>query len=240
MPRLSMLSLAVLLSLPPALAGAAEDCLALAQRDAPAALAGARKILETAPRDIDARQCEAAALFEAGQKAEAAAKFAALAGDMGDTPVAARLYAQAGVAATEAGDPAKAVDAYAAALARTPADTALRLDYGVALGGVQRYWDAIEQFDAVAKAGALDGDLYLYRAAAYRHVGNAAAAAADVEAGLRQQPDDLSLLLERAAQRSEAGQRDLAAADLRTVAAAAHPGSWEAQAAAANLTKLAQ
>lgn len=235
MLRPILLAVPLLLSAVPAFA--AEDCLALAERDPPAALAGARQVLARAPKDVEARQCEAAALFAGGNEAEAAQRFEALGDDMTDAANAARFYAQAGMAATEANETDIASAAYGQAVAKTPQDMALRVDYGVALARSQRYWEALEQFEAVVQAGAADADLYLYRAAAHRRVGDMAAAAADVEAGLRLQSNHPGLLLERGAQHAEAGLLDMAAADWRTVRDGA-PDSPEAAMARRNLELL--
>lgn len=217
------------------------DCMSLANRD-PAAAAQVARDWREEGGGFPARHCAAAALEQAGEFVKSGTALEALAGDMpaGDMPAGdrrglrVRILAQAGRVWLRANEVERAYDAFDAALAIRPGESELRMQRGLANALLGRYFDAIDDLNAVIDRDPANSDALVLRATAYRRLGGAALANDDVERALAANPDHPDALLERGILRQLANDGDGARQDWRRLIRLA-PKSEAAQAARENL-----
>lgn len=222
------------------------SCMALAEAD-PAAAAALADSWRAEGGGFPARHCAAASLEASDRFAEAAAMLVALADDMEmaaadgvlGAPAGLRIdiLAQAGAAWLNAGEAGRARAAFAKALAGRPDDTALRLQRGLARALLGRYFDAVDDFNAVLDADPRNIDALVLRATAYKRLGGVELALDDLDRALKLDPEHPDALLERGIVRHLRNDDDRARDDWRRLIRAA-PDSAAAQVARENLEKL--
>jgi tetratricopeptide (TPR) repeat protein len=219
--------------------GRYHDCIALADRDAPAALAVAREWLAEAPRASPARHCLALAMIGAGQAAEGAAQLARLAADTAlPAPVRGDLHGQAGNGWLLAGRPNDALAAFDSALVVHRGDVELLIDRARAHAGTGDYWSAVADLDSVLDQAPGRDDALAFRAAAYRRLEVWELAADDAARALAANPANVDALVERAILRLHGNDASAARADFSQVLLLA-PESAAADLARSFLNELA-
>lgn len=219
-------------------AGTYENCTRLAHTNPDAALEAALSWQDLGGGD-PARHCAAVSLFHLGQFGQAAKRFEALAGSLGEAPAAERaaMLAQAGAAWFRAGDFERANAAQTAALALAPGDTELLIDRAMTLAAAQNYWEAIDDLNAAIDADPKRVEALILRASAYRFVDALPLAHDDAERAHRLSPDRPEVLLEYGILQRLAGDRDGARKSwLRLLRL--HDGTPAADAARRNLELL--
>ncbi|MGF1609932.1 MAG: tetratricopeptide repeat protein [Kiloniellales bacterium] len=186
-----------------------------------------------------ARHCAAIALLGLGEYREAADRLEILAEDLSgpDAKLRVGVLAQAGQAWLLGGDTTRAYATQSAALRLEPENVELLIDRAVTLASAANYWEAIDDLNAAQELAPGRGDIFIFRASAYRFVDANELALEDVNHGLRLDPDNPEGLLERGILRRLAGDTAGAREDwLRVVTLA--EGSPAAEAAQANLEAL--
>ncbi len=198
--------------------GRYHDCIALAERDAPAALAAARDWLAEAPTASPARHCLALAMIGAGDAAAGAAQLARLADDSAlPAPVRGDLHGQAGNGWLLAGRPDLALAAFDSALVVHRGDVELLIDRARAHAGSGDYWSAVADLDAALDQAPGRDDALAFRAAAYRRLEVWELAADDAARALAANPANVDALVERAILRLHGNDESAARADFSQV-----------------------
>jgi tetratricopeptide (TPR) repeat protein len=187
----------------------------------------------------DARLCQALALLNRGDGREAAQRLEALVPEMAGAPVSARagLWNRAGWGWLQAGEPDRALAAYGQAIKLRPEEPDLRIDRALALAGVERYWDAIEDLDAAIRQQPGRAEAYVYRAQSLLKLSRAAQAETDLGKALGIDPAQPDALLLRGTLRAQRGNEAGARSDWEKVAQAG-PDTDQGRAAAENLARL--
>ncbi|HYD32722.1 MAG TPA: tetratricopeptide repeat protein [Azospirillaceae bacterium] len=241
-PTLAALALAAALAFPaPAATAGGQDlaaCLKAAETVPDTGLEKARDWENRGGGDR-AKLCHAMALFHGGQFAPAGERLEALVETLGrdDAQGAATLLSRAGWAWLRAGQAARAERAYTQALARLPEDEDILIDRAIARAGQEKYWDAVADLTTVLNKAPQRAEAWLYRASAYRHLGNLELALGDVGRALALKPNDPEALLLRGNLQAQDGDAMAARADWRQVIKLA-PTAPEARSAEANLKRL--
>lgn len=232
----TLLALPFLLAAP-ALAADAElqDCLKLAEIQPDAALERAAG-WQAKGGGTPAKLCHALALFHRGDFAEAGRRLEDIAMELGrsDRRAGASVLGRAGWAWLRAGDSARAERLYTAALEHQPGDADLLVDRAIARAEGERFWDAIEDLNAVLAKDPKRADAWLYRAAAHKALSNTRQALADVAQALELKPGDPEALLLRGNVKALAGDAKGARDDWTLVARLA-PDSGPGRSARSNL-----
>jgi len=124
------------------------DCLKRAAQSPDQAAAEAESWMKKAGGD-KARLCRAYAQFHRGEFNVAGAEFAWLASKAGnkDKTYTASLHAKAGLAFSRANDHVNAEAQYTKALKLEPQDPEIWVDRAMERASIERYWDAIEDFN---------------------------------------------------------------------------------------------
>lgn len=186
-----------------------------------------------------AEHCLAVAALGLGLYAEAAERLQRLGADAKSGPPAlrSRILGQAGNAWVIAGEPNRAESALAAALALAPDDVGLLLDHSIALAGLGRLWEAIDDLNHAAELDPGRFETFLFRATAYRRLGSLELAGDDITRALKIAPANPDALLEHGNLLRLEGDDAGARADWQGVLDAA-PDSAAAAAARRNLERL--
>jgi tetratricopeptide (TPR) repeat protein len=186
-----------------------------------------------------AEHCVAIALIGLKQYAEAARRLEDLATAMVKESGAMRaeVLAQGAEAWSEGGLPQNAEADLTEAIRIDPTDLDLLVSRSVARAGRQNYRGAIEDLNKAVAGGMSRGDVFAYRAAAYRLLGSLPNALADAERAVQLSPDMPESWLERANVRRLSGDATGARQDWLKVVTIA-PNSAAADAARTNLETL--
>lgn len=186
-----------------------------------------------------ARLCHAMALYHRGQFDAAGTRLEDLVGTMGkdDPKAAATLLSHAGWARLRAGQAERAERLYGEALTRQPDDVDLHIDRAFARADQEKYWDAVADLDWAIRKAPKRADAYVYRAGAYRHLGNLDAAQRDVAQALELKPNDSDALLLRGNLRALKGDAKGAREDWKQVMRL-DPDTTNAHNAETNLARL--
>ncbi len=173
-------------------------CMDLARADPETAL---KKAQDWRKRDgkLAARHCTAVALIGQQRFIQAAGLLEQLAQEAGGELAALKgdLLGQAGQAWLMAGEGARAIAAFTAALDKAPNDIELLIDRAIAYASEARYWQAIDDLNRATEITPDRADAYLFRASAYRSLDSLELAAEDVNRSLALQPENPDALLER-------------------------------------------
>jgi len=212
------------------------DCMSLARSDPDKAMGVAAK-WEREGGDEAARHCAAVALLNAGQYTEAARRLEALAAttQRPGKVLKAELYAQAGQAWLIAGDAERALAVQSKALEIRGGNPELLIDRAITLASLGKYWEAIDDLNAVIDIDSGRIDALIFRATAWRKLENLDLALDDIGRVIALAPTQADALLERGIIRRLKGEEDAARADWRRVVEVA-PDSLAAQAARENLS----
>jgi tetratricopeptide (TPR) repeat protein len=229
MPRARIPLLIVLLTLP-ALAATPDPqhyrlCLAASTSNPSAALVDA-EVWAKAGGGVPAQHCAALALVNLKRYAEAGSRLDRLAEarDLPDASLRTELFDQAGNAWLLAGDGAKAVQSFSAALALSGGDPDLFADMARAQA-MRKNWPEVElDMNAALQITPHRVDLLVLRASARRALGRLPEARTDIETALKLKPGDGDALVESGLLRQQLGdiggaRRDYQAA-LKTPSAA--------------------
>jgi tetratricopeptide (TPR) repeat protein len=186
-----------------------------------------------------ALHCAAVSLFNQGAYRQAAQAFSDLAGRYRDRRVLVRasLVAQAGHAWLAADDAAQAIAAFGAAIEISPEVATFWIDRAEALAASRKYWEAIDDLNRAADLDAARGDVYAFRAAAYRRVDSLDLALEDAERAVRLAPRMPEAWLERGILRALKGYKNGARRDWRE-ALLLDPESPAADAARAQIERM--
>lgn len=242
LPLVSGLLVAALMWMP--LGAAATDstsrygqCMALAATNPDAALEKAMAWTEKGGGD-PAGHCAATALMGLARYKEAAEAFELLAqNSSAHPPERAALLGQAGQAWLLAGDPEKAADVLSRALTLTPDDAALRVDRAQASYDLRRYGQSITDLDTALTIDPKLVDAYVFRASAYRRLGDLEKAEAEADTALSLNNVHPEALLERGIIHRLKDDRVGARRDWLTLITVA-PHSEAARVAKANLDRM--
>jgi tetratricopeptide (TPR) repeat protein len=215
--------------------GELKACLTLAEAQPDAALERA-KGWEAKGGGTPAQLCHALALFHRGDFAEAGRRLEDMAFALGkeDPRAGASILGRAGWAWLRAGDAARAERLYSAALEYQPGDADLLVDRAIARAEGERFWDAIDDLNAVIAKDPKRADAWLYRAAAHKALSNNRQALADVAQALELKPGDPEALLLRGNLKALIGDAKGARDDWKLVMRVA-PDSGPARVARSNL-----
>ena len=229
MPRVPIVLLMALLTLP-ALAAPPDPqryrlCLNSSTANPGAALVDA-EVWAKAGGGVPAQHCAALALVGLKRYGEAGARMDRLAAarDLPDPSFRAELFDQAGNAWLLAGDGAKAVQSFSAALTLSGGDPDLFTDLARAQA-MRKNWPEVElDMNAALQITPRRADLMVLRASARRTLGRYRDARADLDAALKLKPGDGAALVESGLLRRQMGdiggaRRDFQAA-LKTPSAA--------------------
>ncbi|MCM0021696.1 MAG: hypothetical protein NBV67_17015 [Tagaea sp.] len=199
--------------------GEYERCLARAEREPEAAYEDAMGWAQARGGGEPAWHCAAIALYAQGRFRASAAAFTDLAERTRDRrPILrASLVSQAGHAWMIAGEPARALAAFDAAIGIAPEAPAYRLDRAEALGALGQDWEAIDELDRAVELDPRRGEVYALRAAAYRRVDALDLAAHDAERAVELAPRLADSWLERGIANRLKGDKQAARRDFRQV-----------------------
>jgi len=166
-----------------------------------------------------AQHCAAIALFAQGNFRAAAAAFTELAERTRDRrpSLRASLVSQAGHAWMIAGEPARALAAFTAAIAIAPDAAVFRLDRAEALAALGQDWEAIDELDRAVDLAPERGEIFALRAAAYRKVEALDLAAQDATRAVELAPRLADSWLERGIVNRLKGDKPAARRDFRQV-----------------------
>jgi tetratricopeptide (TPR) repeat protein len=165
-----------------------------------------------------AQHCAALALVSLKRYAEAAARLDKIAAEKGVPDVSFRvsLYDQAGNAWLLAGDGARAVESFSAALTLSAGDPDLFADLARAQA-MRKNWHEVDlDLNAALQLSPRRADLLVLRASARRALKHYEDARADLEAALRLKPGDGDALVERGLLRKDLGDLGGARKDFQT------------------------
>ena len=189
-------------------------CMRLARDDPRAAHESALAWQQKGGGDA-AIHCVAVALVGLGQHSQAARLLEEFAARTESTRASlkAGLLGQAAGAWTIAGRSPMAEKLLSEALSLQPADIDLRIDRSIARAAQGKYWEALDDLNAVLERAPDRRDALTFRASAWRHVGAPELARQDIDRALALRPNDPDALLERGLIRKEAGDIGGARAD---------------------------
>lgn len=156
---------------------------------------------------VPAQHCAALALVNLKRYAEAGKRLDHIAADRGvpDTSFRAALYDQAGNAWLLAGDGARAVQSFTAALALSAGDPDLFADLARAQA-MRHDWHEVDlDLNAALQLAPSRADLLVLRASARRALEHYAEARADIELALKLKPGDSNALVESGLLRKQLG-----------------------------------
>jgi tetratricopeptide (TPR) repeat protein len=182
------------------------DCLLLAKR-APDQAVESAVAWEKQGGGDPARHCKAIGLINMGQVEDGALELERIAQAMPQEKVkiAAALFAQAAQAWIRAGKPQLALHDQNEGLKLQPKDVDLLIDRATTYGNAGMYFESLEDLNAAAELDKTRPEIYAFRAAAYRHLQNAAMAMDNVEQALKLEPDFALALLERGKLKQQQG-----------------------------------
>jgi tetratricopeptide (TPR) repeat protein len=213
-----------------------EHCLSLAGLN-PAAALGVAAAWTREHGGAAAQHCSAVALVGLKRYSEAAARLDALGGAPGVGELRASLFDQAGNAWLLAGDAARAVASFQAALALSASDPDLYADLARA-EAERKDWKTVEaDLNAALALAPRRADLLVLRASARHALGKLAAARADVGWALMLKPNAVEALVERGSIARDRGDLRAARADFQAVLKQGAAGE-AADAARRNLAAL--
>ena len=215
-----------------------QACMALLDRDAAGALDSAVEWEKQGGGDA-ARHCKALAMIRTGQVEDGALELERIAETMPQvkSPMAAKLFAQAGQAWIKAGNPQRALYAQNQGLKLNPKDVDLLVDRALTYGNSGMYFEALDDLNAAIDLSPDDADIYAFRAAAYRRLENNDLAEDNIEQALKLSPSHPGALLERGYLRRAQGDQKGAREDWLTVIQVM-PGTDIANEAQKNIEKL--
>lgn len=198
------------------------NCLMLAGNNPAAALADAEAWHRGG---VPAGHCAAVALVGLHRYAEAGARLDRIAADKGvpDAAFRAQLSSQAGNAWLLAGNGAKAVQSFSAALALSPGDADLFADLARAQAMRRNWNEVVLDLNAALAMSPRRADLLILRASARRALGRFRESRDDIEAALKLKPNDGDALLERGLLRRQLGDVGGARRDFQAAAKSASP-----------------
>jgi tetratricopeptide (TPR) repeat protein len=166
---------------------------------------------------VPAQHCAALALVNLKRYGEAGLRLDHLAADRGvpDMSFRSALYDQAGNAWLLAGDGARAVQSFSAALALSAGDADLFADLARAQA-MRRDWHEVDlDLNAALQLSPRRADLLVLRASARRALQRYAEANADIEQALKLKPGDSDALVERGLLRKQLGDLNGARRDFQ-------------------------
>src|ERR1700761_765670 len=182
------------------------SCVSASNLDPAAALTDAEAWAKTGG-GVPAEHCAALALVTLKHYAEAGARLDHLAADRGVPDISFRtaLYDQAGNAWLLAGDGARAVQSFSAALALSAGDADLFADLARAQA-MRKNWHEVDlDLNAALQLSPRRADLLVLRASARRAIKQYEGARNDLEAALKLKPGDGDALVERGLLRRDLG-----------------------------------
>jgi len=152
--------------------------------------------------------CIAVSLLGMSQYSQAARMLEELADQPkpGRPKLQAGLYGQAANAWTIAGRPQTAAKLLTKAIKLQPDNQDLLIDRSIAHAGLGKYWEALDDLNAVLDKAPDNADALIFRASAWRKVGTLDLAEQDVIAALALKPNDPDGLLERGLIRKAQGE----------------------------------
>lgn len=191
-----------------------DDCLALSETKPEEAFETALAWRD-AGGGVPARHCAAVALISLEQYEQAGLRLETLADDMRAERVdlRAEVLSQAGNAWLLAGNNARAVATFTAALDLLPEDADLLIDRGRALAAAENYGEAFSDLDRALAFDPTRADALVYRAAARRQLDDTERAMEDIELALALEPLAVDALVERGILRRLGGDSAGARAD---------------------------
>jgi tetratricopeptide (TPR) repeat protein len=228
----------------PAAAGAASSnsvhyhrCMADAVINPQAALADAEGWARTGG-GVPAEHCAGSALFNLKRYADAGKRLDRAAGSPAKQEAEFRvsLFNQAGNAWLMAGDGARAVQSFSAALTLSANDADLYADLARAHAMRRNWHEVVLDLNAALQLSPRRADLLVLRASARRALKRYEDAKLDIDAALKLQPGDGSALVERGLLRRQLGDIGGARRDFQA-AVKASPGAIAAE-AQANLEEI--
>jgi len=186
-----------------------------------------------------ALHCAAVALFNMGAYRQAADTFSELAARFRDTRTLLRasLVAQAGRAWLAADEPARAIQAFSAAIDISPDTPTFWIDRAEAQAGREKYWEAIDDLNKAIDLDMRRGDAFALRAAAYRRVDALDLAIEDADRAVQLMPKFPEAWLERGLLKQIKGDKDGARRDWREVLLL-EPDGQAAETARANIERM--
>jgi tetratricopeptide (TPR) repeat protein len=199
--------------------GEYDRCLARAAREPDAAYEDAMGWARARGGGEPALHCAAIALYAQGRFRASAAAFTDLAERTRDRrpTLRASLVSQAGHAWMIAGEPARALAAFDAAIAIAPEAAVFRLDRAEALTALGQDWEAVDELDRAVDLAPERGEIYALRAAAYRKVDALDLAAQDATRAVDLAPRSADSWLERGIVNRLKGDKPAARRDFRQV-----------------------
>lgn len=192
------------------------SCLSASSLNPQAALLDAQAWIK-AHGGVPAQHCEAVALVNLKRYAEAGARLDHIAADRGVPDIAFRvaLYDQAGNAWLLAGNGARAVQSFSAALAMSAGDPDLFADLARAQAMLRNWHEVDLDLNAALQLAPHRADLLVLRASARRALQHFAQANQDIELALKLKPHDSNALVERGLLRKQLGDLNGARRDFR-------------------------
>jgi tetratricopeptide (TPR) repeat protein len=208
------------------------ECLNAASSSNPAFALGDAEAWTKSGGGIPARHCAALALVSLKRYAEAGTRLDKLAADRAVPDVAfrAELFDQAGNAWLLAGDGAKAVQSFSAALTLSADDADLFADLARAQAMRKDWHEADLDLNAALQLQPRRADLLVLRASARRALKRYGDARADIAAALKLKPNDPDALVESGLLRRQVGDIGGAQRDFAAVIKAAPNGAAAAEA----------
>jgi tetratricopeptide (TPR) repeat protein len=216
------------------------DCLTAASGSNPTFALGDAEAWAKSGGGIPARHCAALALVSLKRYAEAGTRLDKIAADRAVPDVAFRseLFDQAGNAWLLAGDGARAVQSFSAALALSAGDADLYADLARAQA-MRKNWHEVDlDLNAALQLQPRRVDLLVLRASTRRALKRYADARSDIMAALKLKPNDPDVLMESGLLRRQVGDIGGAKRDFEAVLKAV-PSGAAAQDAKDNLDALA-
>jgi tetratricopeptide (TPR) repeat protein len=219
------------MSRPPSDAVHYRQCLSLSSANPAAALADADGWARKGG-GVPADHCAALALVNLKRYAEAGARLDRAAGAKGvpNGEFRVALFDQAGNAWLLAGNGARAVQSFSAALTLSAGDADLFADLARAQAMVKNWHEVDLDLNAALQLSPRRGDLLILRASARRALNHYDEARRDIEAALKLKPNDGNALLERGLLRKQLGDLGGARRDFQAALKASPSGATAADA----------
>lgn len=213
-------------------------CMLLTRSDPNAALEAAAAWARVGGGD-PAKHCGAAARVVLGQYPQAAEELEALAKGLTQPipELQSEMMRQAAQAWTLAGNDARALQAQNEGLRMKEDNVELRIDRAVTLATRDRIWEAIDDLNRASEISPGRADVLIYRASAYRQLGEVEFAMEDAERALAIDPGNPEGLLERGLLNQALGNEEAARADWQRIVLLV-PGTPAADIAQRNLEIL--